>query len=329
MRTPFVSVIARLVLLLFGSTLGVSAMAQDKPANYPVRPIRLIISVAPGAGADAVARAAAQMLTEAWGQNAVVDNRPGAGGVIATELVARAAPDGYTFLSIGDTLSILGAMKRLPFDVRKAFEPVVAMSAQPYVLITSLAMPFKSMKELVAYSAAQPVTYAGAGGLGSTVHLGMERFSRLSGAKLTYVPYKGSAPSIIAVASGEINMAAASSIAASAAIRTGRVRALAVLGLERISAMPELPTVAEQGYPGFKITNRYNLFAPAGTPRSILTAINRVVGDGMHSPQMEKRLQTDGSQPAERMTPSELQAAIAREYAEIEEEVKALNLKVE
>jgi tripartite-type tricarboxylate transporter receptor subunit TctC len=124
-------------------------------------------------------------------------------------------------------------------------------------------------------------------------------------------------------------MAAASSIAASAAIRTGRVRALAVLGLERISAMPELPTVAEQGYPGFKITNRYNLFAPAGTPRSILTAINRVVGDGMHSPQMEKRLQTDGSQPAERMTPSELQAAIAREYAEIEEEVKALNLKVE
>jgi tripartite-type tricarboxylate transporter receptor subunit TctC len=306
-----------------------AAIAQDKPAGYPVRPIRLILTVAPGAGADAIARAAAQMLTDAWGQNAVVDNRPGGSGVIATELVARSAPDGYTILSQGDTLMILGVQKRVAFDVLKAFDPIVPTSAQPYILLVSPNMPFKSIKELVAYSATQRVTYSGAAGIGSTVHLGMERLAQLSGAKLLFVPYKGSAPAIIALMGGEIHMAAASSIAASSAIRTGKVRALAALGLARIPAMPDLPTVAEQGFPGFKITNRYGLYAPAGTPRAIITAINRVVSDGMHSSQMRQRLEADGSQPAERMTPEQLKAAMAREYAEIDQQMKQMNIKIE
>ena len=306
-----------------------AAIAQDKPAGYPVRPIRLIVSVAPGAGADAIARAAAQMLTDRWGQNAVVDNRPGGSGVIATELVARSAPDGYTILSLGDTLMLLGAQKRVSFDVLKAFDPIVPTSAQPYVLLVNLNMPVKSIKELVAYSATQTVTYSGAAGVGSTVHLGMERLAQLSGAKLLFVPYKGSAPAILAVMGGEIHMAAASSIAANGAIRTGKVRALAALSLARIPAMPDLPTVAEQGFPGFKITNRYNLFAPAGTPRAIIAAINRVVSDGMHSPQMAQRLEAEGSQPAERMTPEQLKATIAREYVEIEQQAKQFNIKIQ
>ncbi|HET7157746.1 MAG TPA: tripartite tricarboxylate transporter substrate binding protein, partial [Burkholderiales bacterium] len=258
-----------------------AAIAQEKPAGYPIRPIRIIVSVAPGAGADAIARAVAQMLNEAWGQNAVVDNRAGGTGVIAVELVARSAPDGYTILSIGDTLNLLGASKRVPFDVRKAFEPIVVTSAQPYILLASQSLPVKSIKELIAYSATQKVTYSGAGGVGATVHLGMSQFAQASGANLLFVPYKGSAPAIIAVMGGEIHMAAASG-----AIRTGKVRALAALGLTRVPAMPDLPTIAEQGFPGFKITNRYNLFAPAGTPRPIINALNRVVSDGMHSPQM-------------------------------------------
>ncbi|HEV7394581.1 MAG TPA: tripartite tricarboxylate transporter substrate binding protein, partial [Burkholderiales bacterium] len=303
-----------------------TAIAQDKPKNYPVRPIRLVLSVAPGAGADAIARAAAQMLTDAWGQNAVVDNRPGGGGVIATELVARSAPDGYTILSLGDTLMLLGALKRVSFDVLKAFDPIVATSAQPYVLLVNLSMPFKSIKELVAYSATQTLTYSGAGGVGSTVQIGMERLAQLSGAKLLFVPYKGSAPAIIAVTGGEIHMAAASAIAASGAIRTGKVRALAALGLTRIPAMPDLPTVAEQGFAGFKITNRYGLYAPAGTSRAIVGAMSRVVSDGMHSPQMTQRLEADGSQPAERMTPEQFKATLVREYAEIEQQVNALNI---
>ena len=306
-----------------------AAIAQDKQGQYPSRPIRLIVSVAPGAGADAIARAAAQMLTDSLGQNAVVDNRPGGGGVIATELVARAAADGYTILSQGDTLLLLGALKRVSFDVLKAFDPIVPTSQQPYILIANLSVPFKSIKELVAYSTTQTVTYSGGAGVGSGVHLGMERLSQLSGARLLFVPFKGSAPSIIAVTGGEIHMAAASSIAASAAIRTGKVRAIAVMGPTRIPAMPDLPTVAEQGFPGFKITNRYGLYVPVGTPRAIISTINRVVSNGMHSAQMTQRLEADGSQPAERMTPAQFKEAVARDYAEIEQQVKQLNMKIQ
>jgi tripartite-type tricarboxylate transporter receptor subunit TctC len=306
-----------------GSALAAS---PNKPAGYPTRPIRLIITVAPGAGADAIARAAAQMLTDAWGQTAVVDNRPGGTGVIAADLVANAAPDGYTLLSVGEQLLLIGAEKRLSYDVLKTFDPVVATSAQPYILIVNLDLPVKSIKEMVAYSATQTLRYSGSSGIGSSVHLGMEHLARLSGAKLLYVPYKGSAPSIIAVMGGEIHMAAASSIAASAAIRTGKVRALATLGLTRIPAMPDLPTVAEQGFPGFKITNRYGLWAPAGTPPAIVAAINRVVSDGMHAPQMKKRLEADGSEPAPRMTPAQLRTTLASEYVELQKQVKDLNL---
>lgn len=305
------------------------ALAQDKPPGYPNRPVRLVLSVAPGAGADAIARAAAQMLTDAWGQNVVVDNRAGGGGVIAIELVARSVPDGYTILSLGDNLMLMGVLKRVSFDVRKTFDPVVPTSTQPYILLANLSVPAKTIKELIAYSQTQPVTYSGGAGLGSSVHLGMERFAQLSGAKLLFVPFKGSAPSIIAVTGGEIHIAAASSIAASAAIRTGRVRALAALSLTRIPAMPDLPTVAEQGFPGFKITNRYGLFAPAGTPPAIVASINRIVSDGMHSPQMRQRLEADGSQPAERMTPQQFKAAIAHDYAELEQQVKHINIKLQ
>ena len=313
----------RCVGLWFVSVMPVVA------ADYPVRPIRLIVAVAPGAGADAIARLAAQILTDRLGQNVVIDNRSGGGGVIATEMVARALPDGYTLLSQGDTVMLQGATRRVPFDVLKAFDPVVATSAQPYVLLVNPSLPVKSIKELVAYSATQTVTYSGGAGVGSTVHLGMEWLASLSGAKWLFVPYKGSAPAIVAMMGGEIHMAAASSIAASSAVRTGKMRALATLGLSRIPAMPDLPTVAEQGFPGFKITNRYNLFAPAGTPRAIIATVNRVVSDGMNTPQIAQRLAADGSQPAERMTPDELKAAMAREYVQIEQQVKRLNINIQ
>jgi len=316
---------------LAGAVLAYSgaSVAQEKPAGYPIRPIRLVISGSPGAGGDMMARAIVQMLTDAWGQNAIVDNRPGGSGVIAVELVARSTPDGYTLLSLGDNLMLMGAQKRVAFDVLKAFDPIVPTSAQPYVLLANLNMPFKSIQELVVYSATRRVTYSGSSGVGATVHLGMERLAQLSGAKLLFVPYKGTAPGILAAMGGEIHMVAASSMSATGAIKTGKVRALAALSLTRIPSMPELPTVAEQGFPGFKITNRYGLHAPAGTPRPIVAAINRVVSDGMHSPQMRQKLEAEGAQPAERMTPEQLKATIAREYAELEQMVKRLDIKIQ
>jgi tripartite-type tricarboxylate transporter receptor subunit TctC len=304
-----------------------AALAQEKPAGYPVRPIRIIIGVAPGAGADMVARATAQILTDRWGQNVVVDPRPGGGGVIASELASRAAPDGYTLYQNGFGILFQGATKRVPFDVLKTFDPVVRTTTQPYILLVNPNLPAKSFKELVAHSATKPLTYAGSSGIGSTVHMGMERLASLSGMKVKHVAYKGSSPALLALMGGEINMAATSSMSATGAIRTGKVRGLAALGLTRVAALPDLPTIAEQGFPGFSITNRYNIYVPAGTPRAIIAAVNRVVSDGMHSPQLVQRLAADGSEPAERMTPEQLKAAIEREYAEIERSVKELNLK--
>ena len=311
------------------AVLAAAPQRSGKSADYPVRPIRIVVAVAPGAGGDTIARLVGQMLTDRWGQNVVVDNRSGGGGVIATELVAKSPPDGYTLLSQGESVLLQGATKRVPFDVLKAFDPVVATSQQPYVLLVGPALPVKSMKELVAYSLKKTVTYSGAAGVGSTIHLGMEWWAQLSGAKLLYIPYKGSAPAIVAAMGGEILMAGASAIAASGAIRSGKLRALATLGLTRIPVLPELPTVAEQGYPGFKITNRYGLLAPAGVPPAIVAAINRVVSDGMHTPQVTQRLLADGSQPAERMTAEELRASMTREYVDMEKQVKRLNIRIQ
>jgi tripartite-type tricarboxylate transporter receptor subunit TctC len=173
------------------------------------------------------------------------------------------------------------------------------------------------------------VTYSGSTGVGAPVHLGMERLAQLSGAKLLFIPYKGTAPAIIAAMGGEIHMAVASTLSATGAIRSGKVRALAALSLTRVPAMPDLPTVAEQGFPDFKIINRYGVHAPAGTPRRIINALNKVISDGMHAPQMVQRLQADGSQPAERMTPEQLKATMVRDFAEMEQQVKRLNIKIE
>ena len=306
---------------------GAAALAQDKPPDYPVRPIRIIISVAPGAGADYMARATAQMLLDKWGQNAVVDSRPGGSGVVAVELLARSSPDGYTMLQYGDGMLLIRAQKRVSFDVFKAFDPVVSSSTQPYGLLVNVNVPVTSIKELIALSAVKPVTFSGGNGVGSSVHMGVERLGTASGMKLKYVPYKGAAPSILAVMGGEIQMACASGMASTAAVRTGKVRAIATTGAKRLASLPDVPTVAEQGVPGYKLTNRYNLWVPAGTPPAIIAAINRVVTEGMNAPQMVQRLAADGSEPAERMTPQELRAALATEYAEVERSVIALGQK--
>ena len=316
------------VIALSVLALGVNAaLAQDKPANYPLRPIRLICPVAPGAGNDTITRAAAQMLNDKWGQTVVVDNRSGGGTVIATELGAQAPPDGYTILSATDTLMLLGAMKRVPFDIRKAFEPIVVMTSQPYVLVVHPALPAKNVKELVALSKSKPLSY-GSSGVGTMVHVGMERMAQLTSAAFVHVPYKGTAPALVGVMGGEVHMVPASAISATAALRTGKVRALGVMGLTRIPALPDVPTIAEQGLPGFKIVNSYNLFAPAGTPKPIVNAINKVVSEGMHSPQMAQKLAAEGSQPGERLTPDEFKAQLAKEYAEVEKQVKSMKVKL-
>jgi len=305
-----------------------SVLAQDKGLNYPNRPMRIIISVAPGAGADMVARATAQLLTEKLGQNVVVEPRPGGGGVIASETLLKSTPDGYTILQTGDGLLFQTATKRVPFDVLKMFDPIVPTSTQPYILVSNPSVPAKTIKELVALSAAKPLIYSGSAGIGGTVHLGMERLGQLSGMKLKHVPYKGSAPALLALMGGEIQLVCASVMSATSLIRGGKVRGVASLGLKRAISLPELPTAIEQGLPpGFRVTNRYSLWVRNGTPRAIINLLNQVVGEGFKTPQIAQRLNNDGSEPAEYMAPDELKKDLARLYVELEKQVKEIGLK--
>jgi len=314
-------------LAVFAS--GATAIAQDKAANYPVRPMRIIISVAPGAGADMVAKLTADVLREKWGQNVVVDPRPGGGGVIASTMAAKADPDGYTLYQNGFGLLMQGAAKRVEFDILKTFTPVAQTSSQPYILLVHPSVTAKSIKDLVAQSQAgeKPLTYAGSSGIGSTVHIGMERFAKLSGAKLRHVAYKGSAPAILALMGGEINMAASSAMAAVAAVNTGKVRALVNLGPKRVPALPDLPTLAEQGYTGVTLDNSYNLWVPAKTPRPIAEALNRVVNEGMHKPENAKQLIARGSQPGDALSLAELRKEVEQDYAQVVAAVKELGIK--
>lgn len=303
------------------------ARAQEKGLNYPVRPIRIIITVAPGAGADMVARMTAQIMMDRWGQNVVVDPRPGGGGVIATEALHRSLPDGYTLLQTGDGLVLQTIGKRVPIDVTKEFEPVVSSTAQPYVLVANPNIGATTIKELVALSAAKPLAYAGSAGIGGSVHLGMERLGRLSGMRLRHVAYKGSAPALLAVMGGEVQLVASSVMSATTAIRSGKVRGIASLGARRAISLPDLPTAVEQGLPaGFRVSNRYSLYVRAGTPQPIMDAINRVVSEGIVAPHVVQRLATDGTEPAERMTQKELRADLARIRSQFEQQVKELGI---
>jgi len=308
---------------------GTATWAQEKPADYPSRPMRIIISVAPGAGADMVARLTADILRNKWGQNVVVDPRPGGGGVIASTTAAKADPDGYTLYQNGFGLLMQGAAKRVEFDVLKTFTPVARTSSQPYILLVHSSVPATSIKELVAQSQSgeKPLTYAGSSGIGSTVHIGMERFAKLSGAKLRHVAYKGSAPAILALMGGEINMAATSAMSATAAIKSGKVRAVVNLGPKRVPALPDLPTLAEQGYAGIVIDNSYNLWVPVKTPRPIALALNRVVNEGMHQPENAKQLIARGSQPGEVLTLEQLRKEVEEDYADVVKSVKELGIK--
>ena len=172
-----------------------------------------------------------------------------------------------------------------------------------------------------------PLSY-GSSGVGTVAHIGLEFFTAQTGAKFIHVPYKGGGQALVALLGGEIHMYPGLLLSASGALKTGKARALAATSLKRIPAMPDLPTIAEQGYPGFKITNSYGLFAPAGTPRPILNAINRLVGEFMHSPQMAQKLVAEGSEPAERMTPDQYKAFFARDYEEVERQIKHIKVKL-
>jgi tripartite-type tricarboxylate transporter receptor subunit TctC len=257
-----------LLAIALCATRAIDAHAQA-PA-YPSKPMRMIIALAPGGGVDTTGRILGQKLTELWGQPIVADNRPGAGGTIASEAVVRAAPDGHTILMTSSGTTITPAIMKLSFNPAKDLLPVTLVVISPGVLVVHPSIPVRNVKELVAFAKQRPgeLLYSSAG-QGSAQHLSIELLSQLTGIKMTHVPYKGTAPSITDVVAGRIAVTVASVISTRPMFTTGKLRALATVGTKRTPALPEFPTVAESGVPGFGIDNWYAVFLPGSTNKAI------------------------------------------------------------
>lgn len=284
------------VSLLLAAAAG-AGWAQDA-ASYPAKTIRMIIALAPGGGVDTSGRLLGQKFTDAWGQQVVAENRAGAGGTIATELVARAAPDGYTLLMQSMSHAITPALYKLPYDSIRDFAPISLFVQSPSVLAVHPSLPVKSVKELIAFTKAHPnEIFFSSSGSGSGQHLAMELLNRMTGIQLVHVPYKGTAPSILDLVAGRVSVTSASAISTMPHVRAGRLRALAVSSGKRSPSVPELPTVAEAGVPGFAVDQWYALFAPAGTPREVVAKLYGEIARTVARPETRERLLSMGLDP--------------------------------
>lgn len=282
-----------LLILLMGCFAEGAAFAQT-PA-YPSKPIRMVIALAPGGGVDTTGRFIAQKLSEAWGQSVVPDNRPGAGGSIAAEIVALAPPDGHTLLMTSAGITITPSLMKLSYDPRRDLLPVTLAVVSPGVMVVHPSIPVKNIKELIAFAKARPnELFFSSSGLGSAQHLTTELFAQMTGLKMTHVPYKGTAPSITDVVAGRIALTVASVISTRPFFTTGKLRALAVVGPKRTPALPEYPTIAESGVPGFGVDNWYALFLPGKTDKAIAVKIQEAVTRIVNDPATEKLLRGQG-----------------------------------
>lgn len=299
--------------------------------QYPAHPIRMIIPFTPGGAQDVIGRFVGIKLSEALGQQVVIDNRPGAGGVIGLELLAKALPDGYT-LGIGafGTLAINPTLHpKLPYDAVKSFQPITLVAKVPNLLTVSPALPVKSVKGLIELAKTKPGGLAyGSGGIGSGIHLTTEYFSLMAHVKLVHVPYKGTAPAVVGLLSGECAMVFAAIQGLAPHVRSGKIRALAVSTSKRLPVFPEVPTIAEDGLPGFEATQWYGVLAPAGTPRAVVNRLRGAIVDALRSPDGQERLAADASEPVGN-SPEEFSAFIKSEIARWAPVVKASGARPE
>lgn len=265
---------------------------------YPARPIRLIVPLGPGGGVDTSARLIGQKLSEALGQQVVIENRPGAGGTIATELVARAAPDGYTLVMASNSHAITPSLYKLSFDAVRDFTPITLAVLAPYVLAVHPSLPVRSVKELIGFAKAHPneILFSSSGN-GSAQHLALELLKMTTATKIMHVPYKGTAPAMTDLIAGRVSMTAASVPATMPHVNAGRLRALAVLGRVRSQVVPQLPTVGEAGVPGCEIDVWQGTMAPAGTPKEIVAKLHAETARILARPEVKERMLAVGLEP--------------------------------
>ena len=328
---PRTQLIAAYAIAIAGLVASDAAPAQRDPAeSYPSRPIRLIVPFAAGGGVDLTARAIAPMLSEAWRQPVVVDNRAGANGTIGAEIAAKSPPDGYTLTMISASHSVNASLyKHLPYDLVRDFAPVTQATTQPYVLVVNPELPVRSVGELIALAKAKPNTFDyGSSGIGGLSHLSGALFAAQASIQLTHIPYKGGAPAMQDVISGQIEMLFSTLLQANAQIAAGKLRPLAVTTATRASAATELPTMIEAGMPGFVVAGWYGLVAPAGTPATIIAKLNREVVRILHTTEVRERLAGDGSEPVG-STPEEFAVHMKSEVAKWQKVVREADMKLE
>lgn len=268
-------------------------------AAFPEKPVRLLVASAPGGGTDINARMLAHGLTAAWSQQVVVDNRSGAGGTIATDILAKSQADGYTLLFQSLGISYAPALyKKLPFDVKRDIAPVALAATQPFVMAIHPGVQARTVSELIALARSQPgkIRY-GSGGVGGASHLGTALFQAIAGIDIVHVPYKGTGPGVAALIGNEIQMLIVAMAAAEPQAKAGRLRLLAVTGAKRSAMMPELPTVSEGGLSGYSFDVWYGVFAPAKTPRAIVTKINADTNAFLKQPETRKQFAKANVEP--------------------------------
>jgi tripartite-type tricarboxylate transporter receptor subunit TctC len=299
--------------------------------SFPARPVRMIVAFPAGGGSDIVGRALAQQLSDILGQQVYVENRGGAGGIIGTELGARAAPDGYT-LTVGSSggFAITPHLNpRLPYDPVRDFAPVGLFTRLTFLLDTHPSVPARSVKELVALARKHPGRLNfGSSGAGATAHLATELFMSLSRTRMTHVPYKGAAPAMTGLISGEVDVLFDSMPTTLPHARSGRLRALAVTTLQRSTLMPQVPTLDEAGVHGYELASWFGLFAPAGTPRAIIEQLNAAVNAATGRSELKQRLSSQGAEPLSG-TPEDLAAYLRRELEKYGKVIREAQVKVE
>ncbi len=318
---------------LYVPTLALAAFAANvhaqDAATYPSRPIRMIVPFAPGGGLDITTRLIAQKLTEKWGQNIVVDARPGAATIVGTEIASKAAPDGYTVLMITTTFAINpGLYAKLPYDPGKDFAPVTQLNSQPNVIVVTAGFAAKSVKELIAMAKAKPgeLTFASPGA-GSAPHLSAEMFQRAAGINMIHVPYKGIPPAVTDIIGGRVAMLFTTTISAAPHIKSGKLRAVAITSAKRQSSMPEVPTVGET-LPGYRAEAFQGMVMPAGVPQAIVGKLSAEVVRILQLPEIVQRFQLDGADVVG-STPKEFDAFLKAEMQKWGKVIKDAGIKAE
>jgi tripartite-type tricarboxylate transporter receptor subunit TctC len=309
----------------------IALLGPMRAARAQGRPMRLVVPFTPGGSTDILARALAPKLAAALGQNVIVDNKPGAGGSLGAAEVANAAPDGQTLLMghIGTLAVNVSLYPKLGYDPQKSFAPVAWVARVPNVLVVNAASGIVNLKDLVARAKAKPGTLSySSGGNGSAAHITFEYFKLRAGIFMAHIPYRGTAPSITDLISGQVDATFTGTPAVLPHIRSGRLRALAVSSPQRIAALPEVPTVAESGYPGFEADQWYGIVAPAGTPAAVVARLNAEINRALALPEVTQQLATEGAVPVPG-PPQAFGELIAREIPRWREVIKAGSVKVD